>query len=140
MIMDGKQIWSGLFKLVQPSFFAGNIIKGFGRGSTDLGFPTANIDVLDISIINPGIYAGIGTIEGKSYKAAVSIGWCPYYGNSNISYEVYLLDKFSESLIGKHLQCEIIYFLRNETSFGSMQELISAISKDVQLTDELIKI
>ena len=62
------------------------VVKGFGRGSKLLGIPTANMDMKEIGQkVNDtptGIYLGYTMLEGVVYKAVVSIGWNPYFDNS----------------------------------------------------------
>merc|ERR1711936_1256338 len=55
-----------------PHYAQGPIVKGFGRGSTELGFPTANfadevIEALPESLIG-GIYWGLAQVDdGQVY-------------------------------------------------------------------------
>ncbi|OMJ86880.1 hypothetical protein SteCoe_11516 [Stentor coeruleus] len=116
----------------------GQIVTGFGRGSSQLGFPTANIQTNEKLELVPGVYATRVKMEGNYYKGAISIGWCPYYENRELSYEVYILGKFSSTLVGKIIECEILYYIRCESNFRKLDDLIKAISLDVSLTDRLI--
>ena len=75
-----------------PFQLEGVVTKGFGRGSKDLGIPTANFneEVVDNlpDHLETGIYFGWTHLEGdggKVRKAVVSIGWNPYYENSKKS-------------------------------------------------------
>ena len=73
-----------------PTFPAGCIVKGrvvrgFGRGSKQLGFPTANLDSNDakgfVDNFPTGIYAGWARVllgpDSHVYPAAISVGWNP---------------------------------------------------------------
>ena len=57
----------------------GPVVAGFGRGSKELGIPTANMDpdTLGTALdgLLPGIYCGWATVGGAGpYKAVLSIG------------------------------------------------------------------
>lgn len=130
--------WQGHYKLPNPQSIIGCIEKGFGRGSKDLGFPTANIGFYENLKILPGIYAGIVKLDGEIYKAAVSVGWCPFYSNPQISYEAYIMHSFSGSLVGKPIECELQFYLRCESKFLNMNDLILAIQLDVSLCEQLL--
>ena len=93
----------------------------------------------DLSLV-PGVYAGVVQLNGTKYKAAVNIGWCPYYDNKDLSYEIYILHKFSETLVGQFIKCDLLYYIRSEASFRSLQDLIQAITLDVNLCDTLIQL
>jgi hypothetical protein len=60
----------------------GTVVKGFGRGSKELGVPTANLDpeALGSSLdgVQPGVYFGWASVgaSGEVYKMVMSIGWC----------------------------------------------------------------
>ena len=63
----------------------GTVVHGFGRGSKQLGFPTANLESSAVSEFvdkHPtGIYAGFARVlypeNDKVYPAAISVGWNP---------------------------------------------------------------
>jgi riboflavin kinase len=130
--------WSGHYTLERPVSISGNIISGFGRGSTELGFPTANIDFKEELDAVPGLYAGTAEVNGVVYKAAISIGWCPFYDNKKISYEVYILHHFHANLVGVHIICRLLHYIRPEAAFNSIDELKFAIGLDVALTQKLV--
>lgn len=60
---------------------SGAVVKGFGRGSKELGIPTANLDVDALGpfldAVEPGVYFGWASIGSSSetYKMVMSIGW-----------------------------------------------------------------
>ena len=69
-----------------PHFATGLVVKGFGRGSKELGIPTANypenvVDHLPDSI-KGGVYYGLAQVDnGPVYRMVMSIGNNPYYNN-----------------------------------------------------------
>jgi riboflavin kinase len=130
--------WNEKFELEDKICVEGKITTGFGRGSKELGFPTANVDfALDLELI-PGIYAGKVVMDERNYKAAISIGYNPVFNNAKKSFEVYILSRFDESLVGKNIKCQLCFYLRCEANFRSLEDLIWAITADVRLTEELI--
>ena len=79
-------------QLVGPFRLEGEVTKGFGRGSKELGIPTANFSEQVVSALpndlQTGIYFGFTKLEGDQdeiRKAVISIGWNPYYKNSKKS-------------------------------------------------------
>lgn len=132
--------WQAAEVVAEGTRFEGLVTTGFGRGSREIGFPTANVDFKgDLNLV-PGVYAGVVELNGQNYKAAVNIGWCPYYENKNLSYEIYILHKFTDSLVGLYIKCDLHYYIRSEASFRSLQDLIQAITLDVNLCDKLIQL
>jgi len=107
------------------------VLQGFGRGSKDLGIPTANLDRAGLQTCTPfddlptGIYWGYGRIEPSVvlasnttngggadhgvvpppvvYKAAISIGYNPTYKNDKKSVEPHLIA--TESDPRRHASC-----------------------------------
>ena len=87
-----------------PIRLSGPIVKGFGRGSKELGIPTANIPLAGLSVggheeIESGVYygwAGVdvdeqgervvemkeGGAKGGVWPMVMSIGFNPYYNNT----------------------------------------------------------
>jgi len=113
--------------LGRPAEVEGIVVTGEARGGT-LGFPTANLDVRpELIVPGNGIYAG----AAAGHRAAVSIGINPHYGGRERRVEAFLLD-FSGDLYGQRLVVELWQRLRDERAFGSEQELIEQISRDVE--------
>lgn len=70
-----------------PYYASGPVVKGFGRGSKELGIPTANfpdslVDVLPEEY-KSGVYYGWAQVDnGPVYRMVMSIGNNPYYNNT----------------------------------------------------------
>lgn len=121
----------------------GEVIRGAQRGSSILGYPTANIVPEQEIIPKEGVYAVKVTIlnKGKNYgtlKGVTNIGKNPTFGNKNLSYEVHILD-FRENILGKTVRIHFIERLRDEKKFNSPDELKENIAKDIEKAKEVFK-
>uniref|UniRef100_A0A4W2FNE0 Riboflavin kinase n=1 Tax=Bos indicus x Bos taurus TaxID=30522 RepID=A0A4W2FNE0_BOBOX len=120
-----------------PYFCRGQVVRGFGRGSKQLGIPTANfpeqvVDNLPADI-STGIYYGWASVgNGDVHKMVVSIGWNPYYKNTKKSMETHIMHTFKEDFYGEILKVAIVGYLRPEKNFDSLEALISAIQGDIE--------
>ncbi len=115
--------------LGRPVEVEGTVVAGDARGGT-LGFPTANLAVPpELLVPGYGIYAG----AALGRRAAVSIGTNPHYGGSERRVEAFLLD-FTGDLYGRRLVLELWQRLRDERAFGSEEELVEQIARDVAQT------
>lgn len=113
--------------LGRPPEVEGTVVSGDARGGT-LGYPTANLSVPgDLLVPAYGIYAG----RAGDHRAAISIGVNPHYGGEERRVEAFLLD-FDGDLYGQRLVLELWERLREERAFGSEQELIDQIARDVE--------
>lgn len=80
-----------------PIQLSGPIVKGFGRGSSELGIPTANIPLSGLSVgghaeVESGVYYGWAGVNvndagerqerGGVWPMVMSIGYNPYYNNT----------------------------------------------------------
>jgi riboflavin kinase/FMN adenylyltransferase len=115
--------------LGRPFELDGTVVAGDQRGGT-LGYPTANL-AIDAQLACPryGIYAG----SALGHRAAISIGTNPHYGGTERRIEPYLLD-FEGDLYGRRLVVELWKRLRDEAVFGSEEELVAQIARDVDAT------
>lgn len=105
----------------------GTVVAGDARGGT-LGYPTANLAVpRELIVPAYGIYAG----QVGDHRAAISIGVNPHYGGAELRVEAFLLD-FAGDLYGQRLIVELWQRLREERAFGSEQELVDQIGRDVE--------
>ena len=120
--------------LGRPAELDGTVVGGDQRGGT-LGYPTANLSV-EPGLLVPryGIYAG----AALDHRAAVSIGTNPHYGGEERRIEPHLLD-FQGDLYGRRLVVELWERLRDEQVFGSEQELIDQIARDVEATRKAVR-
>jgi len=108
---------------------AGQVATGGQIGRT-IGFPTANIGVLDRAICLSGVYAVRVTGAGVSgHQAVANIGTRPTVDSQRKVLEVHLLD-FNGDLYGQRLQIEFCYWLRDEQKFPSLDALKAQIVDD----------
>ncbi|KAG5684662.1 hypothetical protein PVAND_013880 [Polypedilum vanderplanki] len=126
-----------------PHFACGQIIKGFGRGSKQLGIPTANypLEVVENlpKELSTGIYYGYASIDnGEVHKMVMSIGMNPYFENKHKSMETHILHNFMGDLYGHILKVCIVGYLRPEKNFDSLEALIDAIKKDISDAEKLL--
>ncbi|XP_013779470.1 riboflavin kinase-like isoform X3 [Limulus polyphemus] len=133
-----------VFRNALPFVTMGRVVKGFGRGSKELGIPTANFseDVVEHlpKELDCGIYCGWAKVDsGPVYKMVMSIGWNPYYKNTKKSIETHILHEFKKDFYGSMLKVAILAYLRPEKNFSSLEELITAIKSDIQAADKLLE-
>ncbi|KAJ1537261.1 riboflavin kinase [Nowakowskiella sp. JEL0078] len=121
-----------------PVFLKGEVTKGFGRGSKELGIPTANLpeNVAEDAgkVLETGIYYGWASIgQDTSVWAMVvmSFGWNPYYKNERRSAEVHILNKFAEDFYGEELRVVVTGYIRPEQNYSSLEALIEDINTDI---------
>lgn len=140
-----------------------DIIGGFGRGSSELGIPTANIAADGpLQQLDHGVYYGWTRVIPKVGKKTdsmkikdrdvefnygaklgpddlgvlpmvMSIGWNPFYNNSEKSAEIHIMHKFKDTFYGSEIKVVIAGFIREDTSFDSMDDLIKAINTDIDV-------
>ncbi|KAF1912041.1 riboflavin kinase [Ampelomyces quisqualis] len=167
-----------------PLKISGPVIKGFGRGSADLGIPTANIPLSGLSIsghtdLASGIYYGWCTLDLRSaardgsgpsktsqdfsvadleysttttaapregdgetgtetdmqriYATVLSIGFNPFYANSQRSIEIHLLAHFDADFYGAMLRLVVLGFIRPESDYVSREALVQDIREDIRV-------
>ncbi|XP_070536045.1 riboflavin kinase-like [Ptychodera flava] len=123
-------------KMPLPYFCRGEVVKGFGRGSKELGIPTANYpeDVVDSlpEGITTGVYYGWACVDdGDIHKMVMSVGWNPFYKNEKKSMETHILHDYQADFYGSTLSLVMIGYIRGEKNFNSLDELIQAIKSDI---------
>jgi riboflavin kinase / FMN adenylyltransferase len=122
--------------LGRPHQVRGMVVPGDHRGGTDLGFPTANLDVpAGICLPGAGIYAAwYQRPDGSTWEAAVSVGRRPtFYEGGDLLVEAHLLD-FSGDLYGEEARVSFVSHLRDEVAFESVEALIQQMERDVEVT------
>ncbi|CAG2172015.1 unnamed protein product [Oppiella nova] len=154
-------------RLREPFRVTGEVVHGFGRGSKQLGIPTANIDPNVVQTIDnqlkSGIYYGFcqlvstpePVINGETHAAngvdstprplspiygmVCSLGWNPQFNNTIRSLEVHILSKFSDDFYGSTLRVAICGYIRAEQKFESLDQLIECIHNDIKVTEQALE-
>jgi len=115
---------------------SGTVVKGQNRGGRLLGFPTANLKVIDELIPIKGVYAVKVVIDDNTYNGVTNIGYNPTFGENALSVETHVLD-FSWDLVGKTIKLSFLERLRDEVVFNSVEELSDQIAEDIRLAKQL---
>ncbi|KAJ2818397.1 riboflavin kinase, partial [Coemansia furcata] len=116
------------FKEPYPKLVEGVVVKGFGRGSKELGIPTANLpsEVVDRALtdIKIGVYYGWAQVcGGEVYPMVMSLGWNPFYKNEKRSGEVHIINKFKDDFYGQNMKIAILGYIRPERDYDSLEAL-----------------
>jgi riboflavin kinase/FMN adenylyltransferase len=118
--------------LGRPPWLDGVIVRGDGRGR-ELGFATANLEAAPHTAFPAtGIYAGRAHLQDESRPAAISVGYNPTFTDDrrSVRVEAHLLD-FDRDIYGQRMQLEVMRRLRSEERFGSIDELVAQMHRDV---------
>lgn len=131
-----KSLSRGTFECPNlPTFFEGEVVKGFGRGSKELGCPTANIPIGPytevLANLPNGVYYGYSSFtdpnspySGITFPTALSIGWNPFYKNKEKTIEAHLIHKFTHDFYGEVIHVSVLGYIRPEWNFSSLGKLI----------------
>ena len=117
--------------------FTGVVVHGCKRGSTLLGFPTANITIPRLLIPSQGVYAVYVLYQNIRYMGVMNIGTNPTFSGTNLSLEVHIID-FSKMIYGEMLTIQYCKKLRDERHFQHVDDLISQIKTDIAHAKEYL--
>jgi riboflavin kinase/FMN adenylyltransferase len=109
----------------------GKVVSGRNRGGRLLGFPTANIHLIDELCPKAGVYAVTVECLGKKYQGVANIGYSPTFDDHLFTVEVHLLD-FKGDLYDQDIRVNFIARIRDEKKFSGIDELSAQIAKDIQ--------
>ncbi len=115
--------------LGQPFAIEGVVRRGQQLGRT-LGFPTANVFMVDYVVPRLGVYATRTRLpDGRVVPGVANIGNNPTTGEVETRLEVWLFD-FDEDLYGQVIETQLIAFLRPEEKFSSIDAMVEQIRVD----------
>ena len=129
--MRPRPCWGG------TTAFPGRVVQGKDRGGRLLGFPTANIRLVDELVPKNGVYAVRVIVDGRAHKGVANIGFNPTFGDVGLSVEVHCLD-FGENIYDRDIKVDFIKRIRDEKKFSGLDELKAQISADCQLAREVL--
>jgi FAD synthase len=147
-----------------PIRMQSTVVRGFGRGSSDLGIPTANLDRQSCQVksvplqttptlanLPTGIYWGFARIaDFPVYTAAISIGYNPTYGNQEKTVEPHLIaatddprrhssscgETVLQDFYDQPIRLTVVDYLRPELPFEGLEKLIVAIKNDISVAEQ----
>lgn len=117
----------------------GNVVNGKKLGGK-IGYPTANIDVKETYKLIPktGVYVVKSMIAEEIVFGMMNIGNRPTINGNHQTIEVHFFD-FNKDLYHQNLTIELLYFLRDEQKFDSLELLIDQLKKDESIARDYIK-
>ncbi|KAL8279154.1 hypothetical protein RQP46_008410 [Phenoliferia psychrophenolica] len=128
-----------------PIYLEGWVERGFGRGSKDLGCPTANLPDTSIAPYSEALSTGVhygwarvvdpaSTSHDDVYPMVMSIGWNPFYENTHRTAEVHILHDYPHDFYGKELRVVMLGFIRPEYNYNGLDALIKDINTDKEVS------
>ena len=109
----------------------GKVQKGKQLGKK-IGFPTANIDIKDYILANPGVYVvKVQKLNSLNYiRGIANLGYRPTFNGKKVLLEIHLFN-FSGNLYNKYLTVEFLKFIRSEKKFKNVDQLKKQIKIDL---------
>ena len=111
----------------------GTVVNGKQLGGK-IGFPTANISIKEDYKLIPkmGVYVVKSKIDNNTIFGMMNIGFRPTLEGKHQTIEVHFFN-FEKDLYNQNLTIEILYFLRDEEKFGSVEKLILQLKEDEKI-------
>jgi len=116
----------------------GEVIRGSNRGGPLLGFPTANLKLVDELIPKEGVYAVTVDLKGEIYQGLTNIGYNPTFKDKTLSVETYIFD-LSANILKQRIKINFLSRLRDEITFASAKELSQQIGRDIKQAREFFQ-
>ncbi len=142
--LEAGDVATAAQELGRPHRVEGIVYRGHMRGR-QLGFPTANLESPPHTAVpGNGIYAGwLVSLEGSTagtgrWPAAISVGPNATFGEAERTVEAYALDRDDLDLYGAHVAIDFVARLRGTERFGSVDDLVAQMHRDVDRARELL--
>ncbi|NJB68024.1 riboflavin kinase/FMN adenylyltransferase [Desulfobaculum xiamenense] len=136
-LVRAGNVWDARPLLGRFYTVVGKVEHGANRGGRLLGFPTANLKLVDELCPGMGVYAVWATVGGRTMPAVANIGYNPTFGNEAMSVEVHIMD-FEADLYGADLTVRFVQRLRSERKFDGLDQLTEQIAKDISLARTIL--
>ncbi len=129
LVSEGRMIDARAL-LGRPYQIRGAVQVGKKRGGSEIGWPTANLQVNEEDLVpRIGVYAVQVICENICYGGVLNIGYNPTFGDDKLVAETHIFD-FNKDIYGKPIKLNLLKFLRDEQKFNGIAELAEQISKD----------
>jgi riboflavin kinase/FMN adenylyltransferase len=115
----------------------GKVIRGHNRGGRLLGFPTANLELVDGIVPKIGVYAVRVLMDNQAYDGVANVGYNPTFGDAALSIEVHFFD-FDQEIYGRTLKVDFVAGIRGEKKFSGPEELTAQIKNDCEVARQIL--
>ncbi len=115
---------------------SGRVGHGDKRGR-EMGFPTVNIQVKDLTHPPVGIYAAWAEYDDKQVASAAYLGYRPTFDGRTLVLETHLLDT-NENLYGKRVKIHFVERIREDRAFVSADDLAQQIKDDCRAAKTIL--
>ncbi len=117
---------------------AGNVIAGQQLGRS-LGFPTANIQLIDSYKLVPGdgVYAVEVMHKAHLYHGMLNIGYRPTVDGVSKVMEVHIFN-FNEDIYNQEIRIFFVKKIRNEKKFSGVDELKLQLMRDKEAAEQIL--
>ena len=125
-------------RLLGHEFSMSGPVEAGAQVGRQLGFPTANISPEPNKLVPAlGAYAGRVKAPEGNFVAALSVGYRPTFGGTQLRVEAFLLD-FEGDLYQQRLELRFVKFLHQDIKFPSPGDLVQQLKKDVAETRRIV--
>ncbi len=132
LVMDGRM--RDVRKLLGRHYqIHGEVQRGRQRGGSEVGFPTANLKILEDDLCpKKGVYVTQVMYAGHVYGAVSNIGCNPTFGENELVAETHIFD-FNHDIYGHPITINMLRHIRGEKKFNSVAELSEQIGRDIEV-------
>jgi riboflavin kinase / FMN adenylyltransferase len=118
-------------KLLGREYSMAGPVESGDKVGRRLGFPTANIAIEPNKLVPAlGAYAGRARAPEGDFVAALSVGYRPTFGGTQLRVEAFLLD-FEGDLYQQRLELRFLRYLHGDIRFPTIDELVEQLKRDV---------
>jgi riboflavin kinase/FMN adenylyltransferase len=125
-------------RLLGREFSMSGPVEAGAQVGRQLGFPTANISPEPNKLVPAlGAYAGRVTAAEGRFVAALSVGYRPTFGGTELKVEAFLLD-YEGDLYQKRLELSFVRWLHADIKFPTPGDLVQQLKRDVEETRRIV--
>jgi riboflavin kinase/FMN adenylyltransferase len=126
-------------RLLGREFSMSGPVEAGARVGRTLGFPTANISPEPNKLVPAlGAYAGRVIAPEGRFTAALSVGYRPTFGGTELKVEAFLLD-YEGDLYQQRLELRFVRYLHPDIRFPTTGELVDRLKQDVADTRRIVE-
>ena len=137
-LVQAGEVWEARPLLGRFYQVRGQVVHGHDRGGKLLGFPTANLRLVDELVPKTGVYAVWVEVDGALLPGVANIGTNPTFGNTAVSVEAHVLN-FKGDLYERDIRVHFVQRIRSERKFESLDALRERIGVDIVLAGRILE-